>query len=158
MTKPTSATLADVALVASDIRRAALSVRVRKVAVFDFSSDASGRALLDGLVSSPAPQCSGGRWIDFCAPDATKGVALMILADALGVDPTRAAVFGDGENDRSLFAKAGYRFAVAGAHPALMVEATHVVADASHGGVLDGLDAIVQAKESRGAAEGFAIG
>jgi Cof subfamily protein (haloacid dehalogenase superfamily) len=57
--------------------------------------------------------------IEATAPGADKGAGLCWLLERLGLDARRTAALGDGENDESLFAQAGYRIAMGEHAPVL---------------------------------------
>lgn len=46
-------------------------------------------------------------------PNTDKGTALQKICDHLGISPKNSLVFGDGENDVSMFKKGGYSVAMA---------------------------------------------
>ena len=71
----------------------------------------------------------------------SKGRALRVVADALGVDPTDFVAVGDSENDVSTFAVAGESYAVANADAAAR-EAAGTVLDE---GYMDGTAAVLAA-------------
>lgn len=60
---------------------------------------------------------------------ASKGAALLALAEQLGVKPEDVAVAGDWYNDLSMFAVAGHSFAMPHAPPVVKAAAKHVLAD-----------------------------
>ncbi len=60
---------------------------------------------------------------------ASKGAALMILAERLGIAPSRTIGIGDNENDLTLVEKAGIGVAVANAVPALLNAADFISTD-----------------------------
>lgn len=74
-------------------------------------------------------------------PGVSKGAALEVLCEDLGVDPDRFVAVGDSENDVSTFAVAGESYAVANADEAAR-EAADTVLDA---GYMDGTAAVLEA-------------
>ncbi|VTT87907.1 Phosphoglycolate phosphatase, archaeal type [Halorubrum sp. DM2] len=76
----------------------------------------------------------------------SKGRALEVVADALGLDPAAFVAVGDSENDVSTFGVAGESYAVANADDAAR-EAADTVLDA---GYMDGTEAVLSALRERG--------
>lgn len=56
-------------------------------------------------------------WVDVVSPTASKGRAVRMLQDDLGIGPDQTAVFGDFLNDLSMMGEATYAFAMANGHP-----------------------------------------
>lgn len=56
-----------------------------------------------------------------------KGVALLALADYLGIDPQKTVGVGDNTNDLDCIRRAGLGLAVKNAHPALLQEADRII-------------------------------
>ncbi len=54
----------------------------------------------------------GNGWFDFNMKDATKGAALTLLAEHMGISTDNMIVFGDNENDVSMFKIAGISYVV----------------------------------------------
>jgi hydroxymethylpyrimidine pyrophosphatase-like HAD family hydrolase len=65
----------------------------------------------------------------------SKGAGLQFVAERLGFTPAETVACGDGENDRELLDWAGFRVAVANAHPDILARADLVVPDVEHEGV-----------------------
>ncbi len=82
------------------------------------------------LTTSSAPHN-----IELNAPMANKGLALLRLADALGIPPESTMAIGDGLNDLSMHQAAGLGVAMANAHPELLAQADMITADCDHDGV-----------------------
>ncbi|CDK38941.1 phosphoglycolate phosphatase [Halorubrum sp. AJ67] len=76
----------------------------------------------------------------------SKGRALEVVADALGLDPAAFVAVGDRENDVSTFGVAGESYAVANADDAAR-EAADTVLDV---GYMDGTEAVLSALRERG--------
>lgn len=70
---------------------------------------------------------SGQHWLDFMDPQVSKGNALAILAQQLGVDLAQTIAFGDFLNDYALLETAGTAYAMTNAHPRLKAIATAVI-------------------------------
>lgn len=66
-----------------------------------------------------------------------KGSGLAAAVEHLGVDASQVVAVGDGENDATLLAAAGYGVAVAGAVPELAAVADHVTSADATAGVLE---------------------
>ncbi|AFV89300.1 Cof-like hydrolase [Acidipropionibacterium acidipropionici ATCC 4875] len=65
--------------------------------------------------------------LEISAPGVTKGAALAQVCADLGVDPARAAAFGDMPNDMSMLDLVGHPFVVSNAHPDLLARGYTVV-------------------------------
>ncbi len=74
-------------------------------------------------------------FLDITHPLASKGEALRRMCSLAGILPGEMLVIGDGENDLSMFAAAGYGAAVANAAPALLEAADWVVPSNDDDGV-----------------------
>jgi Cof subfamily protein (haloacid dehalogenase superfamily) len=74
-------------------------------------------------------------FLEFAHPDVSKGAGLQFVAELLGFSPAETVACGDGENDRELLDWAGFRVAVANAHPEIVARADLVVPDVEHEGV-----------------------
>ena len=84
------------------------------------------------------PACSlsfGGRYVEISDGGATKGAALAMLAEQLGIAREEIACIGDSANDLTMFDSAGLRFAVGNAVPELKARADIVLPDNDHDGV-----------------------
>ena len=68
---------------------------------------------------------SGNIWVDFITPGANKGNALQVLLDHLHIDAKDCAAFGDQCNDEEMLQLAGVSYAMAGAAPAVIQQASH---------------------------------
>ena len=75
----------------------------------------------------------------------SKGRALGVVADALGLDPAAFVAVGDSENDVSTFGVAGESYAVANADAAAREAADEVVAE----GYMDGTTAVLASLRDR---------
>jgi Cof subfamily protein (haloacid dehalogenase superfamily) len=106
-------------------------------------------AALDTLEAELKPRFHGRLFVskslpyflEFAHPDVSKGAGLQWVADLLGFTAAETVACGDGENDRELLDWAGFRVAVANAHPEILARADLVVPDVEHEGVADLLDA-----------------
>lgn len=78
--------------------------------------------------------------LEFNAPGATKGHALLALCRALGIDPGETAAFGDGTNDVTMLQTAGVGVAMANAAPAVLEVADRVTRSNQEDGVARVLD------------------
>lgn len=66
------------------------------------------------------------RFLEFMPADVSKGAALAVLADRLGISAADAVVFGDGDNDVPMFEWAGTSVAMPHGWPLAMEKATYV--------------------------------
>jgi Cof subfamily protein (haloacid dehalogenase superfamily) len=80
-------------------------------------------------------------FLEFAHPDVSKGAGLQFVAERLGFIAAETVACGDGENDRELLDWAGFRVAVANAHPEILARADLVVPDVEHEGVADLVEA-----------------
>jgi Cof subfamily protein (haloacid dehalogenase superfamily) len=100
-------------------------------------------AALDALEEDLKPRFRGRlfvskslpNFLEFAHPDVSKGAGLQFVADLLGFTSAETVACGDGENDRELLDWAGFRVAVANAHPEILARADLVVPDVEHEGV-----------------------
>jgi Cof subfamily protein (haloacid dehalogenase superfamily) len=112
-----------------------------------------GPAALDALEAEVKPRFRGRLFVskslpyflEFAHPDVSKGAGLQFVAELLGFTAAETVACGDGENDRELLDWAGFRVAVANAHPEILARADLVVPDVEHEGVADLLDAYLKA-------------
>lgn len=75
------------------------------------------------------------QWIE-CAPQGiNKGAAILRLAERLGITPDQIAVFGDGENDLSMFRVVKYPIAMGNAMDSVKKEAFEVTLDNNSSGI-----------------------
>ena len=82
--------------------------------------------------------------VEICPPAVDKGTGLAVVAQAVGVDPADALVFGDMPNDLPMFAWAGWhRVAVANAHPSVLAVADEVTLSNDEDGVAVFLDKLL---------------
>ena len=88
-----------------------------------------------GLVaySGTALESADLQWIDIHHSDASKGSAIDILREQLGVD--RVVCFGDGDNDLSMFARADEAYAPANADACVKDAATAVIGHHDEDGI-----------------------
>jgi hypothetical protein len=106
---------------------------------------------LDELEQQLKPQFAGRlfvskslpHFLEFASPDVNKGAGLQFIADRLGFTRDETVACGDGENDRELLDWAGYKVAVANAHPEILARADLVVADVEREGIADLFEAFV---------------
>ena len=110
-------------------------------------------AALDTLEAELKPRFRGRLFVskslpyflEFAHPDVSKGAGLQWVADLLGFTAAETVACGDGENDRELLDWAGFRVAVANAHPEILARADLVVPDVEHEGVADLFEAYLEA-------------
>ncbi len=80
-------------------------------------------------------------FLEFAAPEVTKGSGLEFLAARLGVTAKETVSFGDGENDVELLEWAGYGVAVANAHDRVLALADFVCPPVDQEGVAQVIEA-----------------
>ncbi|MGN1021726.1 MAG: HAD hydrolase family protein [Aristaeellaceae bacterium] len=91
--------------------------------------------VLDALKAFPGHSLScSGRYVEIGDGGATKGTALTMLADRLGIAREEIACIGDSANDLPMFASSGLRFAVGNAVPELKAQADVLLPDNDHDG------------------------
>lgn len=82
--------------------------------------------------------------LELSAAGVSKGNAIRILANELGIQPQEIAAIGDYLNDCDMFQAASMRFAVANAREELKALADHVVSSAKDNGVAEAIDFVLQ--------------
>lgn len=92
-------------------------------------------AELQKLYPEAAVTSSLGSNIEINACDAHKGAALTALCNALGIDISEAAAFGDGSNDLTMIKTAGLGVAMANACPEVLAAADVITSDNNSAGV-----------------------
>ena len=80
-----------------------------------------------------------GLYVEIFHQSASKGTALRALMSQLGLDPEDVGCIGDGENDLSMFAQAGHRFAMGNAVDALKAKADVVLPSNRQDGVAEAI-------------------
>ena len=88
------------------------------------------RQFPDTAVTSSIP-----RNIEINSREATKGRALLGLAEYLGLDPAQTMAFGDDLNDLSMLQNAGIGVAMGNAGPEAKAAADEITLDCDHSGV-----------------------
>jgi Cof subfamily protein (haloacid dehalogenase superfamily) len=83
--------------------------------------------------------------IEIMAGEVDKGVALLEVAERLGIEPSATIGVGDMPNDVALLEAAGTGYAVANAHPAARAAADHVIPSNADDGVGRLLEAVLAA-------------
>lgn len=120
---------------------------VLKVAVHDF---VDAERLSAPYLAAGAPELqavvSGLHWTDLMPAKASKGRALAVLRQRLGVTPAQTAVFGDYLNDVELFDEAEMTFAMANAHPDVLAAARFQAPANTEQGVLRVLEELLRAE------------
>lgn len=104
----------------------------------------NSRAKTLALVDKEFPQLvadSDGNHVDIYLRGNTKGAAVTALAKHLGVEKAQIASIGDNaENDSTMFAVSGMKFAMGNAEQALKDAADHVVATNDEDGVAEAIE------------------
>jgi Cof subfamily protein (haloacid dehalogenase superfamily) len=88
------------------------------------------RVVLADVVSPPVKAVrTNTRFLEFMPADVSKGSALARLVSRLGIQPSTAVVFGDGENDIPMFEWAGFSVAMPQGWPLARAKAKLVAPD-----------------------------
>jgi Cof subfamily protein (haloacid dehalogenase superfamily) len=88
------------------------------------------RVVLADVVSPPVQAVrTNTRFLEFMPADVSKGSALATLVSRLGIQPSTAVVFGDGENDIPMFEWAGFSVAMPQGWPLARAKAKLVAPD-----------------------------
>jgi Cof subfamily protein (haloacid dehalogenase superfamily) len=88
------------------------------------------RVVLADVVSPPVQAVRANtRFLEFMPADVSKGSALATLVSRLGIQPSTAVVFGDGENDIPMFEWAGFSVAMPQGWPLARAKAKLVAPD-----------------------------
>jgi hypothetical protein len=80
--------------------------------------------------------CAGNQWVDCISHNSSKGNALHILQNQLGITPDETMVFGDNMNDISMLHCAKYSYAIGNAREEVKQEAAFVADTYANDGVL----------------------
>lgn len=96
-----------------------------------------------------SPLTPGLSFVNVSRPGATKGAALKLAADHLGVPLARVAAVGDAANDRSMLEAAGTAIAMGQAPDEIRAAAHLVVPDVDAHGVATAIDALVSWRAER---------
>lgn len=62
---------------------------------------------------------SGNEWVDFAPLGTSKGSALAVIGEKLGIAPEEMAAFGDNENDRTMLEFVGHPFIMESCNPSI---------------------------------------
>jgi hydroxymethylpyrimidine pyrophosphatase-like HAD family hydrolase len=85
-----------------------------------------------------------GHALQVTAPEATKGRGVARLLEHLGVDPSEAIAFGDGEPDADMFRRVGTAVAMGNAVPETRAAATWVTAGNDEDGVAVAVERLLE--------------
>lgn len=90
-----------------------------KISAYDPESNiaVNGRKIKEAMEGRLQIGDAGTMWLDCNAKGVSKGEAIRVLQDSLGIKPEETMVFGDQENDISMLQSAYYSFAVKNAVP-----------------------------------------
>lgn len=81
--------------------------------------------------------------IEICDKNATKGIALLKLADLLGIDHKDTMAFGDGGNDVSMIKMAGFGVAMDNATDNVKQVAKYITLNCNEDGVADAIEKFI---------------
>ncbi|MCT2339045.1 HAD family hydrolase [Corynebacterium sp. p3-SID1056] len=99
-----------------------------KIALFvDGGAERLGLPWVHTLAPELHALVSSAHWLDIMPPAASKGNALLALADTLGIAHAETAAIGDYLNDSAMLEAAGYAVAMGNAHPTLKQVADEVI-------------------------------
>lgn len=88
------------------------------------------KVAMDDVVSPPVQAVrTNSRFLEFMPADVSKGSALATLASHLGIEPSTAVAFGDGENDIPMFEWAGVSVAMPQGWPLARARAKWIAPD-----------------------------
>lgn len=132
-------------------RNELLARDVFKVIWMGESPDLS-RVVLADVVSSPVQAVrTNARFLEFMPADVSKGSALATLGSHLGIQPSTAVVFGDGENDIPMFEWAGVSVAMPQGWPLARAKAKLIAPDGpAETALARGVDMVLSAGVSFG--------
>lgn len=117
-----------------------------KIAVFSFdgAEAAAAPALREARVDEEADVVVSGRnWVDVMPPGINKGGALARLRERLGISAAETMVFGDYLNDLEMLADVELSFAMANAHPDVIVRSRYIAPPNDEDGVARVLEAVL---------------
>ena len=118
---------------------------VLKIAVYDFGvAERDSGPQIRQAVPDLQTVASGLHWTDVMSTVGSKGRALSIIQEHLGVSPEQTAVFGDYLNDLELYDHAELSFAMANAHPRVLARARYIAPANDEGGVTRTLRALLE--------------
>lgn len=112
--------------------------KIIKVCLYDPKHQAgiTGKALMDKWRDRLSVVTAGTMWLDFFDKNASKGAALSMLQDMLGVTPEETMAFGDQMNDIELLKQADYSYAIGNAIPEVKQTARFIADTNVNNGVL----------------------
>lgn len=93
-------------------------------------------ALKDEFGADLAVVLAGEDWLDFMAPDVSKGAAIRFLQRRLGLAPEQCMAFGDYMNDYEMLQSVHYGYAMRNGHPDLVASARFVAPPNTENGVM----------------------
>lgn len=97
----------------------------------------------DAFESNFSVTLGGPPWVDLMNKGITKGSAIEILGEHLGLGPEQMMAFGDGLNDLEMLSTVGHGYAVENAVPELLAEIDNVTATNEELGVYQTLDELL---------------
>lgn len=112
--------------------------KIFKIAVYDGSGDIANysySAIRDELAIETAVYISGDIWVDVVNTNASKGIALRLIQEKLGIPKENTMAFGDYHNDETLLERAEYPFVMEKGVDALKEKFPLRAGDNNRGGV-----------------------
>jgi len=82
-------------------------------------------------------------YLEFTSAETDKATALRFLSDRFGIAQSEVAAVGDGRNDASMIAWAGFGVAVEGSPPEVVAAAARTIPRPGHGGIEQLADALL---------------
>lgn len=118
---------------------------VMKVAVYHFdSAETFLYPALERFEGQLKVKVSGAHWVDLSDPLAHKGHALELVQGHLGITPGQTLAFGDYNNDLEMLERAEFSFAMANAHPNVLLKARYRTASNEERGVEQVLERLLE--------------
>ncbi|MFE1290286.1 Cof-type HAD-IIB family hydrolase [Streptomyces sp. NPDC058751] len=115
----------------------AVDDEIVKVAVFDFGPVERRTApALASFAHTHQVVVSGEHWVDVMNRGTDKGVAVRRLQERLNIGPAQTMVFGDYLNDLGMLDAADWSYAMANAHPDVVLRARHMAPAHTEDGVV----------------------
>lgn len=112
--------------------------KIIKACLYDPKHQAgiTGKYLIDKWHDRLSVVTAGTMWLDFFDRDASKGAALSMLQDMLGISREETMAFGDQQNDIEMLKQADYSYAIGNAIPEVKQTARFVADTNVNNGVL----------------------
>lgn len=83
------------------------------------------------------PKCPGVEFVNIIDPEVSKGMAVQVIAEGMGITLDEVIAVGDGSNDVPMLEKAGFAVAMGNARDELKEIADHITSDVDNSGVAE---------------------